>query len=79
MGQQKFLPAENPRRMEIIKLLLLKSNSWDTSNYTININYPNPLLKSLVSKFEPSLKNNLATLVSNTEKKEKNNWILEMS
>ena len=22
-------PSENPRRMEIIKLLLLKSNSWD--------------------------------------------------
>ena len=26
-------PSENPRRMEIIKLLLLKSNSWDISNY----------------------------------------------
>ena len=41
------------------------------SSHNININYPNPLLKSLVSKFEPSLKNNLAALVSNTEKKEK--------
>ena len=26
-------PYENPVRMEIIKLLLLKSNSWDISNY----------------------------------------------
>ena len=26
-------PYENPRRMEIIKFLLLKSNSWDISNY----------------------------------------------
>ena len=26
-------PSENPRRMEIIKLLLLKSNSWDISNF----------------------------------------------
>ena len=26
-------PYESPRRMEIIKLLLLKSNSWDISNY----------------------------------------------
>ena len=26
-------PSENPRRMEIIKLLLLKLNSWDISNY----------------------------------------------
>ena len=25
--------SENPRRMEIIKLLLLKSNSWDISNF----------------------------------------------
>ena len=35
------------------------------------ITYPNPILKSLASKFEPSLKNNLAALVSNTKKKEK--------
>ena len=34
-------PYENPGRMEIIKLLLLKSNSWDTSNYTVNIHYRN--------------------------------------
>ena len=26
-------PYENPRRMEIIKLLLLKSNPWDILNY----------------------------------------------
>ena len=45
----------------------------DLSSHNININYPNPLLKSLASKFEPSLKNNLAALVSNTEKKEKKN------
>ena len=47
------------------------------SSHNININYPNPLLKSLVSKFEPSLKNNLASLVSNTlnkEEKKKSKW-----
>ncbi len=43
----------------------------DLTSHNFNINYPNPLLKSLASKFEPSLKNNLATFVSNTEKKEK--------
>ncbi|WP_415308080.1 autotransporter outer membrane beta-barrel domain-containing protein [Candidatus Pelagibacter sp. Uisw_099_02] len=47
------------------------------SSHNININYPNPLLKSLVSKFEPSLKNNLVSLVSNTlnkEEKKKSKW-----
>ena len=47
------------------------------SSHNININYPNPLLKSLVSKFEPSLKNNLASLVSNTlnkDEKKKSKW-----
>ena len=43
----------------------------DLTSHNFNINYPNPLLKSLASKLEPSLKNNLATLVSNTKKKEK--------
>ncbi len=43
----------------------------DLTSHNFNINYPNPLLRSLASKFEPSLKNNLATLVSNTKKKEK--------
>ena len=43
----------------------------DLTSHNFNINYPNPLLKSLASKFEPSLKNNLATFVSNTKKKEK--------
>ena len=56
------------RRFEWIKR---NRDNEDLSSHNININYPNPLLKSLVSKFEPSLKNNLATLVSNTEKKEK--------
>ena len=33
-GARKIpMSYENPRRMEIIKLLLLKSNSWDISNY----------------------------------------------
>jgi hypothetical protein len=47
------------------------------SSHNININYPNPLLNSLVRKFEPSLKNNLAALVSNTlnkEEKKKSKW-----
>ncbi|MDC1250656.1 autotransporter outer membrane beta-barrel domain-containing protein [Pelagibacteraceae bacterium] len=47
------------------------------SSHNININYPNPLLKSLVSKFEPSLKNNLASFVSNTlnkDEKKKSKW-----
>ena len=47
------------------------------SSHNINISYPNPLLNSLVSKFEPSLKNNLAALVSNTlnkEEKKKSKW-----
>ena len=57
------------KRFEWIKR---NRDNEDLSSHNININYPNPLLKSLVSKFEPSLKNNLATLVSNTEKKEKN-------
>ena len=43
----------------------------DLTSHNFNINYPNPLLRSLASKFEPSLKNNLATFVSNTKKKEK--------
>ena len=56
------------KRFEWIKR---NRDNEDLSSHNININYPNPLLKSLVNKFEPSLKNNLATLVSNTEKKEK--------
>jgi len=44
----------------------------DLTSHNFNINYPNPLLRSLASKFEPSLKNNLVRLVSNNEKKEKN-------
>ena len=57
------------KRFEWIKR---NRDNEDLSVHNININYPNPLLKSLVSKFEPSLKNNLAALVSNTEKKKKN-------
>jgi len=47
------------------------------SSHNININYSNPLLKSLASKFEPSLKNNLVSLVSNTlnkDEKKKSKW-----
>ena len=47
------------------------------SSHNININYSNPLLKSLASKFEPSLTNNLVSLVSNTlnkDKKKKSKW-----
>ena len=57
------------KRFEWIKR---NRDNEDLSSHNININYPNPLLKSLVSKFEPSLKNNLAALVSSTKKKEKN-------
>ena len=56
------------KRFEWIKR---NRNNEDLTSHNIDINYPNPLLKSLVSKFEPSLKNNLAALVSNTQKKEK--------
>ena len=56
------------KRFEWIKR---NRDNEELSSHNININYPNPLLKSLVSKFEPSLKNNLATLVSNTQKKKK--------
>ena len=47
------------------------------SSHNININYSNPLLKSLASKFEPSLTNNLVSLVSNTlnkDEKKKSKW-----
>ena len=56
------------KRFEWIKR---NRDNEDLTSHNFNINYHNPLLKSLASKFEPSLKNNLATLVSNTKKKEK--------
>ena len=56
------------KRFEWIKR---NRNNEDLTSHNIDINYPNPLLKSLVSKFEPSLKNNLAALVSNTQKEER--------
>jgi len=56
------------KRFEWIKR---NRDNEELSSHNININYPNPLLRSLAIKFEPSLKNNLATLVSNTKKKEK--------
>ena len=62
------------KRFEWIKR---NRDNEDLTSHNININYPNPLLKSLASKFEPSIKNNLASLVSNTQKKEekkKSKW-----
>ena len=62
------------KRFEWIKR---NRDNEDLTSHNIDINYPNPLLRSLASKFEPSLKNNLATLVSNTkqkEKKKKSKW-----
>ena len=62
------------KRFEWIKR---NRDNEDLTSHNININYPNPLLKSLVSKFEPSLKNNLASLVSNSqnnEEKKKSKW-----
>ena len=56
------------KRFEWIKR---NRDNEDFPNHNITINYPNPLLKSLVSKFEPSFKNNLAAIVRNTEKKKK--------
>ena len=56
------------KRFEWIKR---NRNNEDLTSHNIDINYSNPLLKSLVSKFEPSLKNNLAALVSNTQKEER--------
>lgn len=62
------------KRFEWIKR---NRDNEDLISHNININYPNPLLNSLVSKFEPSFKNNLAALVSNTlnkEEKKKSKW-----
>ena len=62
------------KRFEWIKR---NRDNEDLTSHNININYPNPLLKSLASKFEPSFKNNLVTLVSNNQKKEekkKSKW-----
>ena len=62
------------KRFEWIKR---NRDNEDLTSHNINIDYPNPLLKSLASKFEPSIKNNLASLVSNTQKKEekkKSKW-----
>ena len=62
------------RRFEWIKR---NRDNEDLTSHNININYPSPLLKSLASKFEPSLKNNLVALVSNNQKKEekkKSKW-----
>ena len=62
------------RRFEWIKR---NRDNEDLTSHNIDINYPNPLLNSLVRKFEPSLKNNLAALVSNTlnkEEKKKSKW-----
>ena len=62
------------KRFEWIKR---NRDNEDLISHNININYPNPLLSSLVNKFEPSFKNNLATLVSNTlnkEEKKKSKW-----
>ena len=62
------------KRFEWIKR---NRDNEDLTSHNININYPSPLLKSLASKFEPSLKNNLVALVSNNQKKEekkKSKW-----
>ena len=62
------------KRFEWIKR---NRDNEDLTSHNININYPNPLLKSLVTKFEPSLKNNLVSLISNNQKKEekkKSKW-----
>ena len=62
------------KRFEWIKR---NRDNEDLTSHNININYPNPLLKSLASKLEPSFKNNLAVLVSNNqrnEEKKKSKW-----
>ena len=62
------------KRFEWIKR---NRDNEDLTSHNININYPNPLLKSLASKLEPSFKNNLAVLVSNNRKKDekkKSKW-----
>ena len=43
----------------------------DFTSHNININYPNPLLKSLAMNLEPVAKEKLATLVSNKKKNKK--------
>ena len=62
------------KRFECIKR---NRDNEDLTSHNMNINYPNPLLNSLASKLEPSFKNNLAALVSNTlnkEEKKKSKW-----
>ena len=62
------------KRFEWIKR---NRNNEDLSIHNININYPNPLLKSFANKFEPSFKRNLLALVSNNQtqkKKKKSKW-----
>ena len=60
------------RRFEWIK------RNRDGENFTshnININYPNPLLKSLAMSLEPAAKKKIATLVSTKKKdQEKSKW-----
>ena len=41
------------------------------TSHNININYPNPLLESLVMQLQPNLKKNLVSLVSKSQKKKK--------
>jgi len=41
------------------------------TSHNININYPNPLLKALAKQLQPTVKKNLVSLASNSQKKEK--------
>ena len=42
------------------------------TSHNININYPNPLLKVLAMQLQPTVKKNLVSLASKSQKKEKN-------
>ena len=67
MGSQVELAKQNInlnistifKRFEWIKR---NRDEKDLTSHNININYPNPLLKSLAKKFEPTLKKTIATL-----------------
>ena len=46
-------------------------NEENLTSHNININYPNPLLKSLAMNLKPAAKKKIATLVSTTKKDQK--------
>ena len=56
------------KRFEWIKR---NRDNENLSAHNFNINYHDPLIKTLANKFEPSVKNNVATLISKHKSKDK--------